>query len=420
MQNHVHWPSALQLVLSLLAILFSWGGAALLVVLGLAGLVIKGQSIDPNAMFLLAGGSTTSGLLLIPSAWYAYRRVSGNRAETSPAILQKLHIEIWIIAFPVILGLGYLASSLPVAAWLVLPPLHVLAVGLPILWLLWLAVRRLPLGSPQRMWGVFASGLAFGPPLIMIFEGLALVAIIIAGAVVIASQPQLVSELAAISEWMRTASPSQEEVMQRLGPYLIQPAVIFAVLAFGALVVPLIEEAIKPIGVWLLFGKKLTPQAGFAAGALSGAGYALTESLALSSSGVQWASLVVARIGTGIVHILTAGITGWALVQVWHHKRFLRLGLAYLAAVCIHGLWNFFTLYLSFSALAGSQNLDSGIPSYLKLGNIMPYALIGMSIAALTGLVGANLLLSRSTRPEGQPVALAGDKPSEKPEESVL
>ncbi len=113
----------------------------------------------------------------------------------------------------------------------------------------------------------------------------------------------------------------------------------------------MIEEALKPIGVWLLFGRRLTPAAGFAAGALSGAGYALIESLALTSSGEAWSSLVLARTGTSAVHILTAGLTGWALVLAWQKRRFLPLLLAYLCAVMIHGLWNGLTLMYSFNLL---------------------------------------------------------------------
>jgi RsiW-degrading membrane proteinase PrsW (M82 family) len=84
----------------------------------------------------------------------------------------------------------------------------------------------------------------------------------------------------------------------------------------------------------------LTPVEGFTAGLLSGAGYALFESLALASGGEQWAALVFARIGTAGIHILTTGLTGWALVLAWRRRRFLRLAATYVFVVSVHGVWN--------------------------------------------------------------------------------
>ena len=40
------------------------------------------------------------------------------------------------------------------------------------------------------------------------------------------------------------------------------------------------------------------------------------------------------------MHCLTAGLTGWGWGQVWTQRRWLRLLLAYIIAVAIHGVWN--------------------------------------------------------------------------------
>jgi hypothetical protein len=196
--------------------------------------------------------------------------------------------------------------------------------------------------------------------------------------------------------------------------------VVIAALAFWSLVVPLIEELLKPIGVWLLAGRDLSPAAGFAAGALSGAGYALFESLALTSSGAEWTTLVAARIGTGAVHILATGMTGWGLAIAWREGRYALLGLAYLGAVSIHGLWNGITLFSSFLAVAESLNLPLDVPGVARLGEIAPIGLSILAGAALVALVWANRRLARSVQAEAVGGTGLVDTSRDEPQESVL
>ena len=184
-------------------------------------------------------------------------------------------------------------------------------------------------------------------------------------------------------------------MLELLGPYLTNPLVITAGLLFVGLIVPAIEELIKPIGVWLLAGRKITPAAGFVAGALSGAGYGFIESLILSSSTEAWTALVVARIGTSGVHILTSALTGWAIVQTWQGRHFGRLALAYLCAVLIHGLWNGLTVLYSFQILAQMQNLPLKMPLVESIAIVAPFGLVLLAGGCFFGLIGANSYLNR-------------------------
>ena len=161
--------------------------------------------------------------------------------------------------------------------------------------------------------------------------------------------------------------------------------VIYAGLAFFAVLVPLLEEAIKPIGVWLLCGRRLTPGQGFAAGVLSGAGFALMETLGYSSATVDnWLGITLARAGTGVMHITTTALVSWALASTWKDGRYVRVFLTYLAAVIIHGVWNSLTVGLA--ALGLSINDMSGAV-YLQI--------IG---AGIMGLILLALLLWFSAR----------------------
>lgn len=393
--------SIAQLSLSLLAALTLWAIAALMSVWGLISMLAGASSAgDILQVFMLATAMTMSGLFMLPSAYYAWMRLIGKKPSgvidlLSPTMLSKLHPEWWIFALPLVILFGHLIAGRSNLAWLLLPPFHLLAVGIPTAWLLNLAIHNLPNGSAQRFWGVFNSGLGLAPLLIMMFEILAALGFLIFFGLLLSAQPDLSKQLFEMVRQLQGVQ-SPDVVIEILGPILVNPLVIFLVVLFGAGVVPLIEELFKPIGVWLLFGRKMTPAAGFVAGALSGAGYGFVESLALSSTGDQWSALVLARIGTSAVHILTSALTGWALVQAWQKKRILQLGLAYLCAVIIHGLWNGLTLLYSFDLLSSMENLPLQAAWVHSIGTITPFALILLAVGCSLGLILINRSLQRN------------------------
>ena len=212
---------------------------------------------------------------------------------------------------------------------------------------------------------------------------------------VIASQPDLVAELQDLAAQLTALESDPEAVLDALAPFLARPGVIFAILLFGAGVVPLIEEALKPVGVWLLAGKDLSPASGFAAGVLSGAGYALFESLSLTSASEAWAPVVVARVGTALIHIFTTGITGWALALAWRKKQYLLLGGVYLFAVLIHGLWNGFTL-----ATTLNQFNSADLGWLTVAGQLGPFVMVALALACFGGLIAANHALRRQAQAE--------------------
>jgi len=394
-QPNIHWYSALQLALSLLAIFFLWSAAFLLVLLGLSSLLFSASGgMDAVSALMLAGVTAFGGLLLLPSAWYALMRLMGREYHGSRLTLRWFRPSLLILAFPLLLIIGYGAVQAPAITWLVLPPVHVLAVSLPVLWVVYLGVRNLPLGSPQRRWGVFGSGLALGPTLTLVAEGMVGLALIILAAIVLASQPGLIDELSSLAEGLSDLDIAPEQAFETLSPYILRPGVILSIFLFTSLIVPMLEEAIKPVGVWLLAGRKMTPAAGFAAGVLSGAGFALFESLVMINGADMWVTLVVARIGTAFVHILTSGLTGWALALAWGRRRYLRLILTYLGAVLIHGLWNSISIMTSFSVLGAIEGLE--VPTMLTtLGNLAPVGLSILAGCALAALLWINHKLAR-------------------------
>lgn len=385
-----------QLVGAVLAIANLWSAALALAVFSLFQAMGDGPGSQAGSMSLAAAAFFFAGCLCVPSAYYALCRLLGWTAIDTRVVLRRIQ-PMWLaLAFPALLGLGYLVSRLDRLSWVFLPPIHLLAISLPVLIVLYLGVRRLPLGSSQRLWGVFDSGLVLGPGLILVLEMIALLAFVLLGAVVIASQPELVEQIMSLAEQMSSQSLSEEDILQMLGPILQRPAVILAVLVFAAVLVPLIEEFIKPVGAWLLAGRRLNPAEGFAAGALSGAGYALFESLTLSGGGESWMWVVLGRAGTAVLHITTSGLVGWALVQTWSRTGIFRFGLAYLGAVLVHGAWNAVVVLNAYLLL--SEELQSGaLPQYLALWNAraVPILLVLFAGVIFAALVWANRKLAK-------------------------
>jgi RsiW-degrading membrane proteinase PrsW (M82 family) len=337
--------------------------------------------------FLLAASLALCGILLLPSVGYALARLAGRPVER---FTWRWRVNPWVTilllgtAFFLLLFTGAVVAKRTALAWIALPFVHILVIGIPVIWVLYLGGRGLPKGSLQRAWGIFATGLTLGPAMIFALEIVALFVFVIAGILLIALSPDLLGEFSDLVEQLQTTNRSPETILPVIQPYLKNPLVVFGVLLFMAGIVPLLEEAIKPIGVWLLAKRRLTPVEGFTAGLISGAGFALVESLGYTSdSGQDWMSSVLIRAPTALMHILTCGLTGWGFTKAISLHRFRWLLAGYGGAVAIHGLWNGLTI-----TAAGIALLYPDQPAALAVAGL---ALLGM--LALFGFVFLLLLL---------------------------
>lgn len=377
--------TVIQFALSLGAAVGLWGTAALLVLVAALG---QGNGVLLPFMMQAAGLAAT-GVMVLPSAYASLRSLQGKPLPVSYQPLLKLNPILLLAAWATVLGLGFAAVGSRFA-WLVIPILHVLAVVIPVLILLQLGLRGLPTGSPQRRWGVFGAGLVLGPLVILIAEVAALLAGMIIIVFVVASQPGMIEQLQKMAENLSQFQGDPNSLVDSLLPYLANPTVVILVLVFVALIVPLIEELFKPVGVYLLAGRKITPAAGFAAGALSGAGYAIFESLALNGGGDDWLLVEIARSGTAVIHILTTAMTGWALASAWRDRRYLRLVLTYACVVLVHGMWNGMTVMalVSEAAPPGSEALQW--PGLQIFEVLSPVVLVSLTIGAFVVFLWMN------------------------------
>ena len=209
--------------------------------------------------------------------------------------------------------------------------------------------------------------------------------------------PEAANSLASLMLKLQYAATEQAAIRLLL-PHLLKPAVILPMLGVVSVLIPLIEEPLKTIGVWFFWKQPLSPAEGFALGILSGAGYALFESLGMgSNTDSGWGTLMLARFGTDLVHILNGGLMGWALVRAWREKRFLQLGMTYVLAVLIHGLWNTASIFFSISHLISI--LPDPPTSLQNLGMISALGLIVLICLMLAVLWLVNRKLRAASRP---------------------
>jgi hypothetical protein len=311
-----------------------------------------------------------------------------------------------IILWPVIIGAGVLASRLTSLSWLLLPPFNLLAVGLPILWILSIGRRSLASGSPLRHWASFSVGVVLTPVLSFILEALLLAGVGVLAVILLAQNPSAAAEANRLVQRIINSNGDTETITRSLRPILSNPAVLFAGLAMMSGLIPMIEELLKPLPAWLLGRRLQTPAEGFVAGLLGGAGYALAESLGASGAfdSNQWLGVVIGRAGTDLLHILTSGLMGLALYYAFQKGKYLRLVLTYLLVIVIHGSWNFFSLWAGIYPFiiptAPALTAASRMPAFIS-----PIGLAVLVLIMLTLLIWRNTSLRRSAVP---PLAVAG------------
>lgn len=356
------WRSWSLLILAATGGLMAFGLSALLLVFG--GGALLGANFQPArtvSLFNLAWTSALVGGLCIPTVVFAIRELNGKSAQPRSSrksfLLASAAMLLW--AALVLLFKPVETSQL---AWLLLPPLVVVATLIPLWWYLEIGGRGLGSQPNTRTWGLVSSSLVVTLPLTLVIQILVLVVVFIGAMIYISTQPALLEQLMQYSTLFTDPNIDPTQLTDVMTGWLQQPWAIVLMLTLIAGVFPLLEELLKPLALWLFAGDRLSPAQGFVGGMVCGASFALWENLsALSTAGDGSGTItLVARVGTGLLHILTTGLVGWGMASAWQDRRSIpRLVGAYLAASLIHGTWNAFGV---FSGVAPLLQLADGAP----------------------------------------------------------
>lgn len=382
------WAALVMGLLLVVSALGLVGIAPLLVVLGLSAMPTLGEG-DALTLLMLAAGTFTLGVLLAPGAYLNARKFFnlpeprfGLRGLT-PGLLLVMLLVVWVIS----LALGYGLSGNATFSLLLLPIVNVAALMLPVGIVLVISLRGLPLPSPRRAWSVFGASAVLGPTLAIFFELFAFIGFALLFVLYASSTPGLDIPFGLLMQELQNEMGSMDFISQQATTLLLSPGAALLLLGLFALAVPVIEEAFKVFLLWFYAGRMRSPVEGFVLGALCGAAFALAENIGFSSAGAEdWLANVLTRATAILPHTFNSGLVGWGLAVAWQKRGYVRLGLAYLAAVLVHGVWNGLSVALALNSISGfaadvSPLIETPLPAAITWGVLVLGILLGLFLA---------------------------------------
>jgi len=242
---------------------------ALATIMGIASLLdLINDRANPATEMINAVVFGFEALLVAACAWFVLQKML-KRAQADLPIHFPFSgayvFAVFAVVIPALIVGGLVASrEIPFLSWVVLPLLTVIVIALPVWLLLGIGGRGVELGARWRFFGVLGLGLT------LVLELIVLVIVLIVALAFVAVQPGSVNELLNLSALIQ-AQTNEDMILQLLAPYLVKPGVVVTMLVYVAVFVPLIEEACKPLAVWLFAKSVETPAQGYVLGLLSGA-----------------------------------------------------------------------------------------------------------------------------------------------------
>lgn len=397
-----HLPSVAQLLISIFGLV---NLAASALVLGF--LVFIGNSVawlDAEAdrqLRITAWLALAVSLVTLPSLVYAVRRLARKPQRYASTRWLLLAASVGCLALAPLLYLVYKQPQF-FDAPLQRIVISCLAVALPLWWIVELGRYKLKNGSVQRFWGLINFQIFAGLPLVIFFEMALLVVIFAAAGFWIVGQPEFKPLWMTIQTQLMVNPSDFTSVTESMAVLWQKPVVLAGALLSVAVLLPVLEELFKPLALWFFIRQNWTPAEGFSAGLVCGAAFALLESLMAVTfvPADSWLTTLAARLGTGVLHIVTTGLTGWALVSAWREKGYKKLALIYLASTSLHGVWNFFAIFYG-----GGTSAISFLNPDSILVSAAPWVLGSLVLFMLGLLLLMNCLLVRGQVPPAIPLS---------------
>jgi RsiW-degrading membrane proteinase PrsW (M82 family) len=385
-------PSILLLILSALGILF--GGF-------IAGITLVDAylfSTDNLSTTDILSITTTSLLsfsvcvLNLPTFIATIRNLKQKPSRHPLPILFK-KANYLIVFWLFIILIGYFISQNETAVFL-LAPLTIIAVSIPVFWLIEFARQGLPRSTKLREWGTLTIGITITPIIIIFVEMMVVAIIIVVVMIGLGFQTNLIDQITPFLENINLYQGGIGELEQILYDLMKNPIISAGIFLTIGLLAPLIEEIFKPMAIWFLLRRPLKEYEGFSLGLISGGAFALLESagMVIRMNAQDWLPAVALRAATGVLHIGLSGLVGYGLTRSWNQKQYGK-GIVYVfSATLLHGGWNSVALLSGFSS-----TLTQSGPSFDTSG-VISILILGCMIALFLGIITITLKINARLR----------------------
>ncbi len=386
------------------------GGVAILAALtasALLGYAAIGPSAPAtNRLFpeslqavVLACAVALIGVLAVPAAYYGIQQARGK--DVAPA--QARPLKTWQA---LALALAWIAAAwvaqtlVQIEPWKwIAPAFYLCAIGIPVYVLLRLAAGGVQAGSRGRLWGLLAVSMSVSTGLAALVEFIVVLAAIAVAVIYLAMDPVRFEAVRRLVAQIANAA-GVDQTLTIVGPWLERPQALVLGLVFFAGFSPVIEEITKSVAVWTVYDRLRSPAEGFVAGALSGAGFGLVESLLASATpDSTWAFTLLVRGGSTLMHIAAAALAGWGIGWFRASGRGMRLLGGYALAMALHGVWNAFVVAAAFGSLRASLHPGAADPAGLLLMVIGGSSLAAMCVSIPLALALINSRLRPAPAP---------------------
>jgi hypothetical protein len=315
------------------------------------------------------------GLLTIPGLYLSLRSIEGRPALVSDSISPIFFILG--IGFPLALALGELSWQFNILPSFLEPLAHVIAAITPMIFMSIYVIRKLPLIPWRRIWGQFTAGLWLSPLIALIVELLTAIPLLLLLFAYVFTEINPRDFLGPLT----SGSPLDQGYLEaQLESIVNQPLLIIAVMLFVSVLIPLLEEIIKTIGLWPMIKRGINAPYAFAGGVVAGGAYGLFEAFFLVQTGEGWALLMIARAGATIMHMITTGMSSLGFALAASEKKWTTALRYYIYAVLLHGSWNLAAVGVGFAYLS------QGTSTVVNISNGVAVIVIasGVTLAILT------------------------------------
>src|SRR6266567_6317907 len=315
----------------------SFIGSILVILAGLISLLllsflpaVSSDTLSSSQKFMGAVTFVAFALVgLIGGGFALYHSIRSVFAQKPSADFAMPTFWLFVALYVVVIGVGYvLHMQGQDIANLQLTAVLILLAGLfPALAVLALGDRRLRFPKGARWptsWRRFTLAIVSG----------ATMGVLVAGLLELAFQVLLVRGQG-VDPYLCLNRPD--------APACQDPKVYNLLLIAVAVIAPLVEEAVKPLGVIILIGRVRSAAEAFVLGLACGIGFDLIETSGyISANYNDWLSTALIRTGAGLLHGFGAAMValGWYYLVHAKKRRLLLAFLCWFYAVLQHALWN--------------------------------------------------------------------------------